>query len=134
MQLFKWKYFLPAVMLFASCKKNLDINTDPNNPTDISVSQLLPTAEKGLGDGVAISNDGVRGGLSDILSVFVHQTIQRSEFDKYGVTGNSFDLSADWPGLYQTTLSNLEVIINKATADDNAIYSGIAKVLKAYTY
>ena len=48
MKFFKWKYFLPALMLVASCKKNLDINTDPNNPTNLQESQLLPTAEKGL--------------------------------------------------------------------------------------
>ena len=148
MKFFKWKYFLPALMLFAACKKNLDINADPNNPTDIPESRLLPTAEKGLGDALAISNGavtnigigaGVPGGvqiagLSDILSIFMHQTVQRSELDKYGVVGTSFDVQYAWLSFYQSSVNNLEVIINKATANGNAVYGGIAKILKAYAY
>ena len=71
---------------------------------------MLPTAEKGLGDALAISNGastfigigaGIPGGtsiagVSDVASVFVHQTIQRSEHDKYGTTGNSFDIQTSW--------------------------------------
>lgn len=150
MKFFKLKYILPAAIFLASCKKNLDINTDPNNPnpTVISEKQLLPTAEKSLGDALTIDNGavtaigvgaGVPGGfpiagLSDICSVFMHQTIQRSELDAYGVTGNSFDIQAAWVSFYQSIVNNLEVIINKAEANDNGIYSGIGKVLKAYAY
>ena len=147
---FKWKYILPAVILITSCKKSLDINTDPNNPnpTVISEKQLLPTAEKGLSDALTISNGattsigigaGIPGGapiagLSDICSVFMHQTIQRSELDQYGITGNSFDVQAAWLSFYQSSANNIDIIIKKAEANDNAVYSGIAKVLKAYAY
>lgn len=150
MKFIKWKYILPAVILIASCKKSLNINTDPNNPNPsiISEKQLLPTAEKSLGDALTIDNGGVTtigigagipggvpiAGLSDICSVFIHQTIQRSELDKYGVTGNSFDIQAAWLSFYQGSVNNLEVIIQKATLNDNAVYNGIAKVLKAYAY
>ncbi|HVX27450.1 MAG TPA: SusD/RagB family nutrient-binding outer membrane lipoprotein, partial [Parafilimonas sp.] len=149
MKFFKWKYILPAVMLVA-CKKSLNINTDPNNPNPsiISEKQLLPTAEKSLGDALTIDNGAVTtigigagvpggisiGGLSDICSVFMHQTIQRSELDQYGIVGTSFDIQAAWLSLYQGTTNNLEVIINKADANGDAIYAGIAKVLKAYAY
>lgn len=150
MKFIKLKYILSAAILFASCKKSLDINTDPNNPNPsiISEKQLLPTAEKSLGDALAISSAavtttgigaGVPGGvsiagLSDICSVFMHQTIQRSELDKYGVTGNSFDVQAIWLSFYQGSVNNLEVIIQKAAANDDAVYGGIAKILKAYAY
>lgn len=150
MKFFKWKYILPAVMLVASCKKSLNINTDPNNPNPsiISEKQLLPTAEKSLGDALTIDNGAVTtigigagvpggvsiGGLSDICSVFMHQTIQRSELDQYGIVGTSFDIQAAWLSFYQGTANNLEVIINKADANGDAIYAGIAKVLKAYAY
>lgn len=150
MKFFKWKYILPAVILFASCKKSLNINTDPNNPNPsiISEKQLLPTAEKSLGDVLSISTAatttigigaGIPGGapisgLSDICSVFMHQTVERSELDQYGVVGTSFDIQAAWLSFYQGTVNNLEVIINKAEANDDAVYAGIAKVLKAYAY
>ena len=117
-------------MLVASCKKNLDINTDPNDPVDVSVSKLLPTAERGIGDALAIGNANA-GGLSDILSEYMHQTVQ---LGSYSVAGNNFFIATAWTGLYQTTLTNLEKIIGKATAEDDAEYLGIAKILKAYTF
>lgn len=129
----KFKYILPGLMFLFSCKKNLDINTDPNNPSNIEVSKLLPTAEKGLGDALAIGN-GSFGGLSEILSVYTHQLTARSEEDKYSATGNNFNLTTSWPTLYQTTLSNIDQVIKLASGNDNTIYTGIAKILKAYTY
>ncbi len=132
MRLNKWIYFISVMILAASCKKNLDINTDPNNPTDVAVSKLLPTAERGIGDALAIGN-GTAGGLSEILSDYMHQT-SIVELGTYGVAGSNFYIATAWVGLYQTTLTNLEKIIGKATADDDAQYLGIAKILKAYTY
>ena len=60
------------VLFTVSCTKDfLDINTDPNNPTDIEVSKLLPWAQRTLGDALAMGEDN--GGLSQILSVYSHQ-------------------------------------------------------------
>lgn len=44
----KLLYILPVtgLIMLASCKKTLDINTDPNNPTALDVSNLLPAAQK----------------------------------------------------------------------------------------
>ena len=84
----KLKYFIPLVALVASlsCKKDfLDINTDPNNPTSIEVSKLLPTTQRTLGD--ALSMDENNGGLSNVLAAYVHQMTTREEADKYGMTG-----------------------------------------------
>ncbi|WP_167459525.1 hypothetical protein [Pedobacter jejuensis] len=42
----KLKYIIPAVILLASsCKKSLDINTDPYSPTSVSENKLLPAAQ-----------------------------------------------------------------------------------------
>lgn len=142
----KIKYILPlaAVILF-SCKKDfLNINTDPNNPTSIEVSKLLPTAQRNLGDALAIGG-GNNGGLSQLLSVYTHQLSTREEADQYGVTGTDFFLSLAWPKLYaavlpstttpeQGVLENLEDIIRNASDAGNTQYAGIAKILKAYTY
>jgi hypothetical protein len=142
----KIKYVLPvAVILMASCKKDfLDINTDPNNPTSIEVSKLLPTAERNLGDALAIGG-GNNGGLSQLLAVYTHQLSTREEADQYGVTGSEYFLGLAWPKLYaavlpstttpeQGVLANLEDIIRNASAAGNTQYAGIAKILKAYTY
>ncbi len=143
----KLKYFVPlvAVVSVLSCKKGyLDINTDPNNPTTIEVSKILPTTQRTLGD--ALSLDENNGGLSNVLAVYSHQMSTREEADKYGMTGSDPVIATPWAKLYSTTanpgtsfplygiLQNLEDIIKYATLDGNARYTGIAKILKAYSY
>jgi hypothetical protein len=143
--LHKIKLLIPLVGLLAiSCKKFLDINTDPNNPTTIEVSKLLPTTQRTLGD--ALSMDEQNGGLSQVLAVYTHQMSTREGPDKYGITGADFNLQTAWSKLFSSTanpgttfpvygvLQNLEDIIAKSTEAGNLVYAGIAKILKAYTY
>jgi len=143
--LHKIKLLIPLVGLLAvSCKKFLDINTDPNNPTTIEVSKLLPTTQRTLGD--ALSMDEQNGGLSEVLAVYTHQMSTRESPDKYGITGADVNLQTCWSKLFSSTanpgtsfpvygvLQNLEDIIAKSTEAGNLVYAGIAKILKAYTY
>ena len=143
----KIKYLIPIVGLVTllSCSKGfLDINTDPNNPTSIEVSKILPTTQRTLGD--ALSMDENNGALSNVLAVYVHQMSTREEADKYGMTGADPVIANPWAKLYSSTpnpgtsfpiygvLQNLEDIIKSATEAGNAKYAGIAKILKAYSY
>ncbi|MBL7699690.1 MAG: SusD/RagB family nutrient-binding outer membrane lipoprotein [Chitinophagaceae bacterium] len=142
------KYIIPlaVIVIATSCKKDfLNINNDPNNPTDAPVDLLLTTAERTLGDALAMGG-GDNGGLSQLLEVYVHRITTREEADQYGVKGNEFFTSLAWPKFYSTSpppgeseplhgiLQNLEEITRKATADGNLYYRGIARALKAYTY
>lgn len=144
----KLKYIIPlaAIVVLSSCKKDfLDINTDPNNPTDAPIDLLLPTAERTLGDALAMGG-GDNGGLSQILEVYVHRITTREEADQYGAQGNEFFTSLAWPKFYSSSpppgasaplhgiLQNLSEIIKKSTEDNNLYYRGIAKTLKAYTF
>lgn len=128
-------YFLPLALLLASCKKSdfLNINQDPNNPTSIEISKLLPTAIKNLGNGLSMGGNA-NAGLSQVLAVYTHQMTTREEPDQYGATGNNYFIGTAWPALYQSTLANLEQIIKDGTTAGNLRYVGIAKILKAYTY
>ncbi|MGZ4012241.1 MAG: SusD/RagB family nutrient-binding outer membrane lipoprotein [Flavisolibacter sp.] len=139
------KYLIPLIALGAtSCKKALDINTDPNNPTAIEVSKILPTTERTLGDG--LSMDENNGSLSEGLAVYVHQMSTREEADKYGLVGTDNNIGIPWSKFYASTpnpgtgspnfgvLQNLEDIITRSTAAGNLQYAGIAKILKGYTY
>src|SRR6266508_1110270 len=139
-------YILILLYFLNSCRKGyLDINTDPNNPTQITVQKLLPNAELSVANSFDIGG-GNQGGLSNTLAVYMHQIIQREDPFDYGATGDDFFLNDAWTRIYsadvdlQTAISkhgvlqNLEVIISQATAADNKIYSGIAKILKAYAY
>jgi len=133
-----------VALLTVSCKKFLDINTDPNNPITVEVSKLLPTTQRTLGD--VLSMDEQNGGLSEILAVYTHQMTTRESPDKYGITGVDVNIQTAWSKMFSSTgnpgtvypvygvLQNLEDIISKSTAAGNLKYAGIAKILKAYTY
>jgi hypothetical protein len=136
--LFKERYIkmvLPVFILLASsCAKDfLNINTDPNNPTTIEISKLLPTIEKNVGNSLAMGGGDV-GGLSEVLAVYMHQMSTREEPDQYGARGTNFFIGLAWPALYQSTLANVEQVITDATKAKNFRYSGVGKILKAYTY
>ena len=124
------KLLLAVVVLLTGCTKSyLDINTDPNNPSKATLGLLLTHVEKGIAD-----NLSVNGGLTNITAVYMHQMTTRENPDQYGITGGSFYTSSPWDGLYANPLQDLELMINQASADQNVTYSGIAKILKAYTF
>src|SRR5688572_17937514 len=115
-----------TLIVFASCKKSfLDVNTDPNNPTDVPVRTLLPTTTVGI----AWTNSNELGKAAAILVQY-----------NSGVAGNaaSYDnwiigsLDNQWQNeIYNGTLNNLEIIIAKTQAE-SPVYAGIAKLQKAY--
>jgi len=130
----KLKYIIAAgVILVTSCKKQLDINTDPNNPVKLAESKLLPSAEQNLGNSLSLGN-GVLGGLSNDLETYVHRTVQREDPDQYGATGDDFYIQTNWLTFYISVITNLNVIIAEGTANGNSKYVGIAEVLKAYGF
>ena len=129
----KLKYIIPValIIILSSCKKDyLNINNDPNNPTDAPVDLLLTTAERTLGDALSMGG-GDNGGLSQILEVYVHRITTREEADQYGSKGNEFFTSLAWHKFYSSSpppgateplhgiLQNLEEITQKATTDCN---------------
>ncbi|GEP92305.1 Starch-binding associating with outer membrane [Chitinophaga terrae (ex Kim and Jung 2007)] len=129
------------------CKKGfLDINTDPNNPTVASLPQLLVAAEQGLAYDLGFTNDnrGARG-LTEVLSVYMHQVTVRESQDQYGATGTQFDINNAWSDFYSAQgvnssadyigfLENVEVMIRQADASNSHTYAGIGRVLKAYGF
>jgi hypothetical protein len=130
----KFKYIMLAGLMITSvsCKKALNINTDPYAPTAAPVNKLLPTAELYLGISQSISPSN--GGISEVLEVYTHRLIVREDPDQYGASGSDFNIQQNWTYLYVNTLSNLDAIISEGTKQGNLHYVGIAQILKAYAY
>lgn len=139
-------YILTGMLVvFAGCTKGfLDINTDPNNAPKTSENRMLTAAEQGLAYCLGFTNDnrGARG-LTEVLSVYMHQVTVREAQDQYGADGNEFNINGAWTGLYSSapaqvgsdvlgTLQNIEDIIVQGTTNKNMVYVGVAKILKAY--
>ncbi|WP_134091356.1 SusD/RagB family nutrient-binding outer membrane lipoprotein [Olivibacter sp. XZL3] len=120
--------------LFTSCSQFLDVNEDPNNIKKAQISQMLPSITVNVG----------YMGASDLFrvsSVFIQQFSghgpvagfsANKEYERYNV--NDSDINNQWVSIFATVLSDLELLIEQATAEGSPHYAGVAKILKAYVY
>lgn len=135
----RYKYFTGLAIIgfsviLGSCQKNfLDINTDPNNPTDLPLTQILPAAEGGLTFNLCQNV----GGINSATSTFVHQIVNSRVAD-YIIDGTNFQnawgSSGATYGVYPGVLNDLQIVINKGTAQNAPHYVGVAQVQKAYLF
>ena len=82
-----------SLLVLSGCKDFLDINEDPNNPTEVPLNQILPTVQIDVAGSVGMS----AGGLSNFTSMYIHQTVQRGQANNdYGFTGSNFGVTTPW--------------------------------------
>jgi hypothetical protein len=106
----------------AGCSKFVDINTDPNNPTDAELPLLLPATEISLVANMYQLNSGA--------STFVQHVIFSGALSRYQQQGTTFDDS--WTGFYTQTLNDLEAVIANGSEEQQWGYVAVAKLEKAY--
>ncbi|HEY4207549.1 MAG TPA: SusD/RagB family nutrient-binding outer membrane lipoprotein [Puia sp.] len=125
--------FLSASLLsMASCKKFLDINKDPDNIGDAPLAQLLTSAQVNLGFEGGSDLFRYSTLIAQQMSGQASQPNQTYEYDRYNIQGS--DENNLWGSMNSTTLSDLELLIKKASATTSPYYGGVAKILKAYEY
>jgi hypothetical protein len=122
-----------AITVISGCKKSyFDINEpNPNNPSSVSVKELLPSAEAAIAMAVG-NNLQINGG---IWAQFWTQTTAASQYktlEQYNPGPQDYD--RPWKALYQVGLEDLKVIIQKSQEGNLVNYIGIAKILQAYSY
>lgn len=116
------------LILLTSCKKYVDVNKTPNNPTSVPPSVILPTTTIGLA--FANSNDLNRA-ISAIVQHIAGVANQTAAYDIYNLDG-AFD--NQWNGeIYGNSLNDLQILIDQYSAESPA-YSGIAKLEMAYVF
>lgn len=109
------------------CKKFIDVNENPNNPTDVQEALILAPVE------LAVSHT-VHAGFASVLSLHYTQAVALNQpVPNHGtyLLVNS-ELDAEWSNIYTTCLNNLKNLNAKAEADGNSNYAGIAKILTAW--
>jgi Starch-binding associating with outer membrane len=134
----KWKKLILVITLGAgfglgSCKKQLDINQDPNNPsTEQATTPLLfPAAEISAASAIG----GELAIIGMLWSEYTTQDVSSSQYrnyDSYNVV--STDLNTDYNQLYTGALNDLELILQKTKTAEDWNYNLLATVLKVYTY
>ena len=115
-----------------SCESDfLDINEDPNNPTDVSLELLLPSAQLDLAGTMGTNG----GGLSYITTIYMSQWVERRPTtNDYAIQGANFGNTAPWLVLYTRALADIEIIIQKGTELEAYPYVGISQIMKAFAY
>ena len=114
-----------------SCKKTLDINQDPNNPSvEVGTPKLLFPA-------ATMSIAGAAGGDIAILGAIYGEYITQSSasnqyksIDAYDV--KSTDLNRQYTLLFAGGLKNLQAVIDKAEASEDWNFYLMGTVMKAY--
>ncbi|WP_187262561.1 SusD/RagB family nutrient-binding outer membrane lipoprotein [Pontibacter beigongshangensis] len=113
-----------------SCNDFLDINETPNNPTAVPPSTLLPTGL--VGSAFANANELNRF-TSAIMSVTAGVAGSPVDYDRYNTDGADF--GNQWRfEIYGGALVNYEQLIQAAEEINSPAYTGIAKIMKAYTF
>ena len=113
-------------ILFLSCNNYLDVDTDTDNPTVVSLSLLLTNSQVDLNKVTDFQDYS-----ASVLQVYTHQMTVREEQDQYGAKVNNVSVLNDWNNIY-LSLTNIKSIIDQGTASGDLVYVGIAQMQKAY--
>lgn len=123
--------FAAMLMLtFSSCDDFLDVNENPNSPTSAPIAQVLTNVTV---------NTGFRNGsdlhryTSLIMQQFAGQGpagTQTVEFGRYLIQPS--DVNNLYNSFFAGALADIDYIMENSEGSPH--YSGIAKILKAYTY
>ena len=119
----------------SSCKKYLDVNKDPNNPSDVQEPLLLVPVETATATTVA-GGSWTTGNYPTVAETdaYLVQQIALNQLppqvDEYLMRPADYDQM--FLTLYSTILENLRILNLKAEQNHHYAYAVIAKILTAY--
>ncbi len=132
----KYINLLLVVILLASCDEYLDVNTDPNNPTEVTPDLLLPVAQKYTGEIISASDEGARR-YQTVANLFMYNWSQSDGFNwfpdefKYLVTSSFYDRIFEQS--YYDALKQYQVLVEFEDAKYD-YYKAIGMIMQAYHY
>jgi hypothetical protein len=129
--IFKNSLLVLMVLSLASCENWLDVNDDPNNPTDVAPEFVLPAAQASL-VGVVGGDFAIVGGLWSQHWTQAHVSAQYKTLDSYDLSPDDYDNA--WTELYAGGLNDFEDVKNKAKESGNNNLLLQATVGQAYGF
>ena len=115
-------------LVITSCRQELDINVDPNNPSQASLSGLLSGSQVGFA--FALGGEGTRMPAS-IVQHYAGHRAQPLDYAQYRIPSSATD--GTWTALYNA-LMDIKELENKATASGSQSYVGVSKLLQAHAF
>jgi hypothetical protein len=125
------KIFWPVAFMTVvamGCKKFIDVNDNPNSPTDVSEPLLLSPLELNIANSVS-ANLAFAWANHYVQNVALNQPVPNH--GTYLLQNTEVD--PVWSNSYVAAMNNLQQLIKKADANGNSKYAGIARVLTALT-
>lgn len=119
---------LVGLLGLTACDEFLDVNTDPNNPTEVPVSLLLTSAQTYL-------SYTMGGDINRYAGTFVQhyagvQGQAQEEYDLYNFGDD--ETNNFWRfGMYAGALGDLDLIMKDAVETNSPHYEGVAKIMMA---
>jgi len=122
--------FVFTALILTSCEKwiNTDINVNPDAPTNVPISTILPAIQANMGYNTIGGND-----LCRITSIWLQQLegIDRQSLATSNYLLREGDVNNQWNTDYAGTMMDLKQMMDLATAEGNLYALGIAQVLMA---
>src|SRR5690606_11997847 len=129
----KIKYIIISALVLSfsaiqSCNDRLDINIDPNAPSDVPENLILPAILSNFSYEV-IGGGAVR--TTSLWTKHLARAVPGNHEGLYTLTSN--DVNNLWRSFsYIDVLQNCKVLIDQATGNENFNYSAIAKIIFAW--
>jgi len=120
---------LAVALIFSGCTKwiDTDLNNDPDQPTDVPMSLLLPSIEASsayvIGGNTAVRTSNIWMQLFDGID---RQSLTEARYQL-----NSADVNDLWDNCYAQSMMDCKNLIVKAEEKESPYYGGIAKVMLA---
>lgn len=117
-------------LLSGACEKWIDpdINTDPNNPVDVSMAQLLAPIQ--VNAAYAVGGEMARWDCAWMQQITGLQS-QAADADIYILEEADVTNAWSWM-LYAPSMVNAKIMMEKAVAEESPHYAGVAKIMMAY--
>lgn len=123
--------FIISVLALPGCSKFLDVNDNPNATETANLDLVLPSAQAAIVQAYGLQYT-INGGMWMQYWTQNPYANQYKAIDSYNMEPANFD--RQWSLLYATAASDLTTLTDGAGAAKNAQFSGVAYLLKAYTF
>lgn len=118
-----------VIMGLSACKKYLDVNDDPNNPSKVEAANRI------VGAITTSSGASQWRGTREIAGVMQYAGIQSTSSGGYAATNWRFTSSYFlWQNAYVNTMPNSVDLINLGQEEGNNHFVGVGKVLLALNF
>ena len=128
-------FMFTLVLLISACEKQWidpDINNDPDSPSDVPMSLMLPAIEQAMGYNL-LGNNSVR---TNNIWMQLFDGVERQSFTEARYQLTPADVNNLWSSIYTEMMQNLVIFIDKAEnteGKESPYNAGVGKVLTTVT-